>query len=518
MTTEPVVASARAPAAACTGCGYDLSGVPGPVCPECGVAIAAPVETVPAMRSRVMRGSVWTFGGYIVNQVLRFGCNLILAHLLAPQHFGLMSLVAAFLQGLTMFSDIGLGPSIIQNKRGDDPVFLRTAWTLQVLRGVVLWMAAAALALPLSAFYNAPELLYILPVSGLNILITSFNSTSLYTLNRKLMLGRMTLLNLGSYIISMSVTIAWAWIYPTVWALVAGSIVSCCIYTVGTFLLCRDGHRDGFGWDRECLRSLITFGGWIFLSTVLTFMVGQGDRLIFGRLIPIDMLGVYSMALMLATFASQAVLALGGQVVFPAYSERVRSGRPLQPVFHQARQPLTMLSAYVAAGVFAAGPILISLLYPATFAQAKWMVQPLAAAGLLQALECTNGSALLAMGHARWVAAGNAAKLVGMVALIPLGYAMYGFGGAVGGLVVSEALKYATSVVGVRRFGLNALGRDLLVLVGAAASGAAALWLDRELVAAGVPAVARLFIVSAAVTVAWTPALLGMLKLVRGLR
>jgi hypothetical protein len=95
---------------------------------------------------------------------------------------------------------------------------------------------------------------------------------------------------------------------------------------------------------------------------------------------------------------------------------------------------------------------------------------------------------------------------------------MYGFGGAVGGLVVSEALKYATSVVGVRRFGLNALGRDLLVLVGAAASGAAALWLDRELVAAGVPAVARLFIVSAAVTVAWTPALLGMLKLVRGLR
>jgi hypothetical protein len=93
-----------------------------------------------------MRGSFWTLGGYGISQVIRLLSSLILARLLFPEAFGLMALVNVFMQGLEMLSDIGLGPSIIQNKRGTEPKFLRTAWTLQILRGFVPcgWCHAAA--------------------------------------------------------------------------------------------------------------------------------------------------------------------------------------------------------------------------------------------------------------------------------------------------------------------------------------------------------------------------------------
>ena len=85
-----------------------------------------------------MRGSFLTvlnFGGH---NILRLGSNLILTRILFPEAFGLMALVQVVLAGTEMFSDFGIRGSIVQSSRGDDPVFLNTAWTVQIGRGVLL--------------------------------------------------------------------------------------------------------------------------------------------------------------------------------------------------------------------------------------------------------------------------------------------------------------------------------------------------------------------------------------------
>src|SRR5215218_6278937 len=99
-------------------------------------------------------GSAFAIGGHVASQAVRFASNLALQRLLWPEIFGIMALVATFQQGLAMFSDIGIGASIIQHRRGDHPEFLRTAWTLQVIRGMLLWAAAVVVAWPLSRLYN----------------------------------------------------------------------------------------------------------------------------------------------------------------------------------------------------------------------------------------------------------------------------------------------------------------------------------------------------------------------------
>ena len=91
-------------------------------------------ESKRSLKSLALKGSVWTLGGYGIAQLLRLVSNVVLAKLLFPEAFGLMVLVTIFMQGIAMFSDIGIIPSIIQNKRGDDPRFLNTAWTIQVIR------------------------------------------------------------------------------------------------------------------------------------------------------------------------------------------------------------------------------------------------------------------------------------------------------------------------------------------------------------------------------------------------
>ena len=121
------------------------------------------VTATSSLEARAARGATWSMIGFVAGQALRFVGNMVLTRLLFEETFGLMLLVQAFLTGLHLFSDFGIGPSIIQNKRGDDPVFVNTAFTMQAGRGLILWMITWAGALPFAAFYNEPILAWILP-------------------------------------------------------------------------------------------------------------------------------------------------------------------------------------------------------------------------------------------------------------------------------------------------------------------------------------------------------------------
>ena len=99
-----------------------------------------------SIKKQAVRGTVWTIVGYGGSQGLRFVGNLILTRLLMPELFGLMALVNTFRIGLSLFSDIGIDPSIIRSQRSSDPDFLNTAWTLQMLRGCWIWLGCWLIA------------------------------------------------------------------------------------------------------------------------------------------------------------------------------------------------------------------------------------------------------------------------------------------------------------------------------------------------------------------------------------
>lgn len=126
---------------------------------------------------------------------------------------------------LQMFSDIGVRASIIQNPRGEDPDFLNTAWTLQIGRGIFLWLVACVLAWPLASFYDEPQIRSLLPAVGLNALIMGFVSTRVAVANRQIRLGRQTVIALASQAGALIIMIGMAFIWPTVWSLVIGGLV-----------------------------------------------------------------------------------------------------------------------------------------------------------------------------------------------------------------------------------------------------------------------------------------------------
>jgi len=462
-----------------------------------------PGDAAPTLKILALKASFWTLGGNGAAQLLRLGSNLVLTRLLFPKAFGLMVVVNACVQGLQLFSDVGLRPSIVQHRRGDDQAFLDTAWTLQVVRGALLWIVSILVAWPVARFCEKPEATLLIPVVGLTALFSGFNSTKLLTCDRHLSLGRTTLITLGSSILGVLVMIVWALLAPSVWCLVGGGLMTSAARAVLSHVAI-PGPGNRFRWEGEAGRDLITFGRWVFLSTLTTFLALQLDRLLFARMIPAELLGVYSVGLMISRLPPEVLGGLGSSVAMPAYSRlREREGG-IARVYGRVRLLLLLLGGAGISFMILLGPAVIRVLYDQRYQAAGWILQLLAVGAWFQVLATTDGDALLALGQPKWIAACNVAKVVAMLVLLPVGFHFFGPAGALAGMSLAELPKYLVVAGRARRCGLPGWGVELGMTAAIAVCGAAALGLGP----AGPERLgpwARLVLASACLALVWVP-------------
>lgn len=409
---------------------------------ETTAAPAAPVASAPhkePLRRRALRSTALTILNHGGQQGLRLVGNLILTRLLFPKAFGLMALVQSFMIGLEMLSDVGTQPSIVHSKRGDDPVFLNTGWTVQVIRGFILWAVAALIAYPAALFYSEPTLAWMLVVVGASSAIHGFTSTKLFTQDRNLTLGRLTVIELGCYVLQLSVTVLLSWWMRSVWSLVIGLLFGTIVKVSSTHLWL-PGVKNRFMLDKEAYRELRNFGQWIIVTSTLGYLVIQGDRLVVGRLLDTRVLGVYTVALTFAVLPTEVIRQAASKVLFPSYSELMRTNpERLRPTLRRTR--LLLLAASWAGCMFMlfAGRWLIETLYDDRYTDAAWMLQVMSVGTLGLALTLSYDGLLLATGNTRWMAA-----LLGVQAVVKFAGMLIGFhlGGQVGVIIGIAAVPW----------------------------------------------------------------------------
>lgn len=394
------------------------------------------------LRARAMRGSSWTLFGFGTSQVLRLGSNLILTRLLFPEAFGLMALASVFMTGLQMFSDIGIRPSIIQNKRGEDIEFLNTAWTMQVIRGFVLTAIACALAYPVSILYEVPTLFPLLCVIGSTAAIRGFQTTGYATSNRKIQLGKLIMVELTTTLAGIVAMIVWAWIHPTVWALAGGGVFASILSVLlGHKVL--NTHRHRLQWDRSSAQELIKFGKWIVISSIITFVAQSGDRVLLPKVLAITDLAYYSLALVLAQMPAQIFKQLASKVLFPAFSEAIAHGQhgKLNKIIRHFALASSPAYLYPLALIFFAES-LIGFLYDPRYAPTAGALTLLAVGSWFAMLRSCQSGLLLAAGYSRGSMLINLTTVLsGLPLAVWLG-TRAGLEGFCVGIVASEAIAY----------------------------------------------------------------------------
>ncbi|MFG0540578.1 oligosaccharide flippase family protein [Pseudomonas sp. YQ_5] len=433
------------------------------------------VSAAASLRKRALRAGSWNLVSQVASQVMRLGGNLIMARLLLPEMFGVMVIATTVSILLHLLSDVGLRQNIIQSHRGDDPDFLNTAWTVQIIRGFLLfaltlllalgaWLAQLAELWPADSTYAAPVLPMVLAVTGLSAAIWGFQSTKIDVAVRTFQQKRVVLVDLASQVAGLVVMLVLGLLTHSIWALVLSGLVSAVVWTVlGHTAL--EGPTNHLRWDRSALTELIVFGRWILLSSMVGVLAMYGDRMWFGASMSAAQLGVYSIAVLILGAVQTALMKIVGAVALPAFSEAARADdkQRLKALYFRFRLLVDLLVLFICGGFLTASPLLIGWMYDDRYREAGPMLAILSLSFIVLRYTLAH-QVWIALGLTKYQAMDNIIRLVSLWGLLPLLLAIGGVEWAIWGVAL-HALPTLVLVVYVNcKLDIFSLKRELVVL------------------------------------------------------
>ncbi|MFT6104598.1 MAG: O-antigen/teichoic acid export membrane protein [Paracoccaceae bacterium] len=392
-----------------------------------------------SLGQKVLNAGGWNIGGMMVQQMLKLFSNLLLTRILLPEAFGVMALIVTVHTACQMFTDIGIEKSLQREKDGTEPRFLRVAWGVQILRtgfiGLVLLVLSAFLWLfgpglvPAGTVYAAPELPGMLAISALVPIMHGLQSTNMIIASRRLEFRRVIMVDLTATVTGLVCMAGLALIYPTVWALLSGMMMVSVVKLVASHTLF-SGPAMRFETDPEIRQRLWVYGKWVLISSPLTFLAMNGDRLILAGLIDPTLFGFYSIAL---TWLMAGVILIHifiGKVGHPTMAEILRE-RPdeLPRLFRKFQRIVDTLCIIAFLGCYFLSGIFIKALYTPLYHDAVDYLVILSPI-FLSLRFASFGTLVTASGNSWSGMVLSACHAVAIWTLLPLGFMLFGLPGA----------------------------------------------------------------------------------------
>ncbi|MVV48693.1 polysaccharide biosynthesis protein [Pseudomonas sp. PB120] len=428
-----------------------------------------------SLRRRAISAGAWNLGAIVIAQIFRLGGNLIMARLLMPEMFGVMVIATTVSVILHLLSDVGLRQNVIQSPRGDDPVFLNTVWTVQIVRGFILFAFTLAIAgfvwfaqvinlwAPHST-YASPELPLVLALTGFSAIIYGFQSTKIDVAVRAFEQKKVVLTEFASQIAGLLVMLVVGYLTRSIWALVGAGLISALVSTLlGHYWF--KGPANHLHWDRETLKELMVFGRWILLSSAVGVLAMNGDRIWFGGTMTAAELGVYSIAVLLLGALQLAVQRLAGYVALPAFSEAARTNDTarLRALYYRFRLMIDILLLFSLGLLWVISPLIIHVLYDDRYAGAGEMMAILSVSFFTLRFTLAH-QAWLALGLSKYQAMDNIIRAVSLWVLLPVLLAIGGVQYGIWGVALHTFPTLILIVYVNCRVGLFDIKRELIVL------------------------------------------------------
>jgi O-antigen/teichoic acid export membrane protein len=391
------------------------------------------------------------------------GTSVVLARLLAPELFGVMLIANSLKSAIEVITDVGIGQNIVYHKEANNPDYYNTAWTLQAIRGVAVWLVALALAAPIARFYHYPILVFIVPLISFTSVILGLSSVGRFLAQKRLLILRINLFEAMFVFVASLITVVTAYLNQTIWAFVISNLIGSTVGAIATFFLLPD-VRQRFHLSKPFVWEILNFGKWITFSSIVWFLAMNFDRLYLAKIVPLAILGVYGIARSIAELFSMAIAYLGNTVLFPFIASQSTMLRAdLRKQLAPLRAKLLLLLALGMSLAVASADLAIKVFYDQRYQAASWMLPVLIVGSWFSILANLNESTLLGLGKPSYGALANSLKFVFLIIGLVLGVRFYGILFGVMVVASADVFRYIPILVGQKRERFSFAMQDFLM-------------------------------------------------------
>lgn len=428
------------------------------------------------LKGRVMRGGVWLGGASFVEQGIRFGRNMLLTRLLAPEAFGAMAIVNSATTLIQTTVDVGAREALIQNPRGGEEGHVTAAWWMTMGRSFLIYCAVYLLAPTIARFYGNPELTALARVVTLSIVFDGAISPRAYIAIKEMKFRKWATVNNGGGILGVITTIILSLFMRDVWALAIGFCSESAFRCILSYIVCPYLPRIP---NMEAIRDLLKFSRGLFGLSLMNLVFSRADIFVLGKLYSASELGLYSMAVYLIQTPLSFLVNVLNQTLLPALSGVQEDNVRMNRILLQTTSATVWLGFPVALFVVFCGRSLLSIVYGQRYGAASAALGFAACAALFNVLNSQITQAFYAKGmpqlHRRSVAS---MAVVVVLLTYPLAK-IFGLWGAQFSCLIAIMVGYALQVERIRKvtgLKISQYG-DVFPVPVITSLGVAALWL-----------------------------------------
>ncbi|WP_281377207.1 lipopolysaccharide biosynthesis protein [Stakelama sediminis] len=393
-----------------------------------------------------MKGATWLAMSRLVLNALSLVSTLVLARLLVPADFGIVAIATAALEFVVALTELSLSAALIQ-RRYLQRSHVDTAWTMAVIRSLVVLAVFTALAVPLSHAYGDDRLIPVFIVTGLT-------AATIDLLNPRVSL-RMKMMDFRPQFtcqiikrtVTVIVSITLAILFRSYWAMILGSAAGAVMTVIISYILWP--YIPRFTLSRA--RDLLGFSSWLFAEQVMNVLNWRFDQLLSGLVLSKRELGLFSLAINLSVMPSREITAPLVQALFPGFSNVTDSPARLARGYMTAQRAIGMVTIPAGVGFALAAQPFVALALGSKWAVAVPIIQVLACSFAFQTLTIGLRSLAMAMGHTRLLFFREAISFAVRLACVLAGVLLAGLTGLVWARAISAVLGVMIALDMVRR-------------------------------------------------------------------
>lgn len=320
--------------------------------------------------------------------------TVILARLLVPADFGLIAMAMSVIGALELLRAFNFDVALIQNQHADRS-FYDTAWTLNILFGVLLAVLVLAVAVPAATFFGEPRVRSVMQALALSTLISGFENIGVVAFRKELTFHKEFALRIGQKLCSLAVTLPLAFALRSYWALVIGMITG----GVSNVVISYFAHPFRPRLSLAAKSQLLSFSKWLLANDTVWFLRDRTPDFLIGRFAGPNALGVFSMSLEIASLPTTELVAPINRAVLPAYAKMVGDIETLRRGFLDVIGLVALLALPAGFGIAATSGLIVPIMLGAKWLAAVPLVSVLAIYGSLNALTTNCGAVQLALGR-----------------------------------------------------------------------------------------------------------------------
>lgn len=353
-----------------------------------------------SLKNKTIINVLWNFAEKFLNRGLTVIVTLILAWLLTPEDFGLIAMLAIFIDLSFILVAGGLLTAIIRDKDITE-TDLNTAFYANLSFAVIIYALLYFSAPYIADFYKQQMLVEMIRVAGTVVFFQSLNVVQQAILQREIKFKLQLKVTIPASIITGVVTVILAYLGYGVWALVFQIVVAGILTTFFYWRL--NIWRPGFEFCFKSFRKLFSFGIYVMGDDLAKALFSKVYIIVIAQFFSVSITGLYYFAEKIKWMLVLLLVNTVKQVSFPVLSKLQDDSKKMHQAFHKVVMLATFIIFPILLGLAAFAELFFQIFLPDKWFGAAVYLQLMAIEALLVPVQTFTSNILLAKGYSKHV-------------------------------------------------------------------------------------------------------------------